>query len=90
MKSPWIKKYYNDKRDYIVQTVEVELPSYTIDPTPPEYVPHKQYEVVLVRDQDEVTGQISYYWLEEFKNNRISPKFNTQEHAQYWMKQNEK
>lgn len=85
MQSPWIKKFYNDKRDYIIKTHEIELPTATIDPRPPEYELDKKYEVVLVQDQNEMTGATTFYWIEESKQKIISPRFQTQQQAQYWM-----
>jgi hypothetical protein len=86
MKSPWIKKYYNDKRDFIVQEHEVYVPEKKFEFTPPEYDVNKQYEVALCQDTNEQTGQVSYLWMEESKQKIISPRFNTIEQAQYWMK----
>lgn len=89
MKTPWIKKFYNDKRDYIIKTHEIELPKVELETQPPEYELDKKYEVVLVKDENEFTGAVSYYWIEETKNKKISPSFPSQEIAQYWMKQND-
>ena len=82
----WIKKYHNDKRDFIVQEKEIHMPAQEIELAPPEYDPHKQYELTLCRDENELTGQVSYLWMEESKGNIVSPRFNTIEQAQYWMK----
>ena len=90
MKTPWIKKFYNDKRDYIIKTHEIELPKVELETQPPEYELDKKYEVVLVKDENEITGAVSYYWIEESKQKKISPAFPSIELAQYWMKQNDK
>jgi hypothetical protein len=91
MKStPWIKKFYNDKRDYIVKEHQVEIPKVDIETKPPEYELDKKYEVVLVKDENEITGAVSYYWIEESKQKKFSPAFPSIELAQYWMKQNDK
>lgn len=91
MKStPWIKKFYNDKRDYIIKEHEIEIPTREIEIKPPEYELNRKYEVVLVKDENEQTGSVAYYWIEESKQKKISPAFPNVELAQYWMKQNEK
>ena len=89
MKTPWIKKYYNDKRDYIIKTHEIELPQTKIETQPLEYDLDKKYEVVLMQDVNEQTGQVSYFWYEESRDKIISPRFNNQQIAMYWMKDNE-
>jgi len=91
MKStPWIKRFYNDPRDYLIKTHEIELPTSSIETEAPLYELDKKYEVVLVKDENEITGAVSYYWIEESKQKKISPAFPNQELAQYWMKQNDK
>jgi len=84
MKTPWIKKYYNDKRDYIVQEHEIEIPNTQVIQQPPEYELEKKYEVILVQDKNDFTGDITYYWYEESKNKKLSPAFATKEMAEYW------
>jgi len=88
--TPWIKKFYNDKRDYIVAEHQIEIPTVEIETGPPEYEFNRKYEVVLVEDRDDVSGEVSYYWIEETKQKIIGPKFPNQQLAQYWMSQNEK
>ena len=89
--TPWIKKFYNDPRDYLIKTHEIELPvNKEIETSPPLYELDKKYEVVLVKDENEITGAVSYYWIEESKQKKISPAFPSIELAQYWMKQNDK
>ena len=90
MKSPWIKRFYNDPRDYLIKTHEIAIPETQIEFRPPEYDPHKKYEVVLCEDRNEVTGEVTYVWLEESKNKFISPHFPSRQLAEYWMRQNEK
>ena len=86
----WIKKYKNDKRDYIVQEREIYIPAKEIELEPPEYDPHSKYEVTLCQDKNELTGQVSFLWMEESKQKIVSPRFNTIEQAQHWMKMNDK
>jgi hypothetical protein len=86
----WIKKYHNDKRDYIIKTHEIEIPNTVIEEKAPEYDLHKKYEVVLMQDQNELTGQVSYFWFEEQKQKVISPRFNNQQIAMHWMKENDR
>ena len=88
--TPWIKKFYNDKRDYIIKEHEIEIPTREIEIKPPEYELDRKYEVVLVKDENEQTGEVAYYWIEESKQKKISPAFPNQELAEYWMKQNAK
>jgi hypothetical protein len=90
MKTPWIKKFYNDKRDYIISEKQIEIPHQVIETQPPEYQLDKKYEVVLVQDVNDLTGQVSFFWLEESRNKIISPRFNNQQIAMMWIKENEK
>ena len=85
----WIKKYKNDPRDYLIKTHEVYIPEIEIETAPPEYDLNKQYSVVLCEDCDDITGEITYLWLEESKDKIISPRFKTKDQAMYWMKQAE-
>ena len=87
--TPWIKKFYNDKRDYIVAEHQVEIPKVEIETKPPEYELDKKYEIVLVKDTNDFTGVSSYYWIEESRNKILSPKFPNQQIAEHWMKQYE-
>lgn len=84
----WIKKFKNDPRDFLIKTHEIEMKPITIETKPPEYDLNKQYEVTLCQETDDVTGKVSYYWLEESKQKVISPRFQTADQANFWMKVN--
>jgi hypothetical protein len=87
----WIKKFKNDIRDYIVQEHEVHMPEITIPGIfeNPEYELGRRYEVVLMRDTNEKTGEVKFFWYEEGKQQAISPRFANQQLAQLWMKERE-
>lgn len=80
-----ILKYKNDKRDFIVATHEVEIPTVEIETQPPEYDLDKQYNIILCQDTDDVTGEVTFLWLEESKNKFVSPRFPSREIAEAWL-----
>ena len=85
----WIKKFKNDIRDYIVQEKTVEVPDIEIPSiyeSQTEYQLSKKYEVTLCHEVDELTGQQWWFWFEESKQDRISPRFANKQIAEYWMK----
>lgn len=86
----WIKRYHNDVRDYLIKTHEIEIPDTRIDATPPVYDPHAQYEIVLCQEQNEETGETTYFYLEESKNNVVSPRFRNRQQAEYWFANNQR
>ena len=87
----WIKKFKNDIRDYIVQEHEVHMPEIVVPGIfeNPEYELGRRYEVVLVRDTNEKTGDVKFFWYEEEKQQAISPRFVNRELAEHWMKERE-
>jgi hypothetical protein len=80
-----ILKYKNDKRDFIVKTHEIEIPTVEIETEPPEYDLDKTYNVILCQDTDDITGEVTYLWLEESKDKIVSPRFPTRELAEQWL-----
>lgn len=87
----WIKKFKNDIRDYIVQTHEVGMDSFEVPSIfeTSEYDLGRKYEVVLVRDINEKTGETKFFWYEEEKQQAISPRFVNRELAELWMRERE-
>jgi hypothetical protein len=87
----WIKKFKNDIRDYIIQEHEVEVPTVEIPGMfeAPEYELGRKYEVVLMRDTNETTGDVHFFWYEEQKQKVISPQFVNRQLAEMWMKEHE-
>lgn len=87
----WIKKFKNDIRDYIVQEHQIEVPDFEIPGIfeNPEYELGRKYEVVLMRDTDDKTGEVRYFWYEESKQRAISPRFVNRQLAEMWIKDNE-
>jgi hypothetical protein len=87
----WIKKFKNDIRDYIVQEHQVEVSGIEVPGIfeAPEYELGRKYEVVLMRDTNETTGEQRFFWYEEQKQRTVSPKFVNRQLAEMWMKENE-
>lgn len=81
-----------DKRDYIVAEHEVEFGGIEVLGARDQadsvgYNFDKSYDVALVQDTDDFTGEVKYYWILEMDNKKISPAFPTSERATAWMRE---
>ena len=85
----WITKFKNDIRDFIVQEKVIEMPEVIIPSiyeTQTDYQLSKEYECTLIEDTNEVTRTTTYYWFEESKQEKISPRFANKQIAEHWMR----
>lgn len=85
----WITKFKNDIRDFIVQEKVVELDEIivpSIYEVQTDYELSRKYEVTLVHEKDDMTQEEFFYWFEESKQERVSPKFQNKQIAEHWMK----
>jgi hypothetical protein len=82
-----------DKRDYIVAEHEVEIGDVQLTVDPDEvadtlgYNPDQQYDIALVQDTNDMTGEVKYYWIVEKNNKRLSPDSKSSQQATNWMRE---
>jgi hypothetical protein len=81
-----------DKRDFIVAEHEVEIGDFYVPGTDDKadalgYNPDQGYDVALVQDTNDMTGEVKYYWIVEKDNKRLSPDFKSSQQATLWMQE---